>query len=316
MQTLWYYAAVLLAKTLMALPIRLVALLGRCGGGIAYFVDARHRRVALTNLQQCFGELSEAERRAVAREHFRRLGENYASAIATAGMTDAELMEHLEVIGAEKLAANQRGAIIAVGHFGNFELYARIGPQIPHFRPATTYRALKQPRLDKLVRELRGRSGCLLFDRRREIKPMLRALRSGRIALGLLSDQHNGRRGARLPFLGHDCSTTLAPAILARRFGLPLFTAVCFRVGLAQWQIEFGDEIPSREGESHREFEAIMRDVNAAFEAAVRRDPANWLWVHDRWRFVKQQPVRPLGATVQKQAAPRERGVRVPAARV
>ena len=27
-----------------------------------------------------------------------------------------------------------------------------------------------------------------------------------------------------------------------------------------------------------------MRDVNRAFEAAVRRDPANWFWVHSRWK--------------------------------
>ena len=28
-----------------------------------------------------------------------------------------------------------------------------------------------------------------------------------------------------------------------------------------------------------------MLDVNRAFEAAVRRDPANWFWVHNRWKL-------------------------------
>jgi lauroyl/myristoyl acyltransferase len=28
----------------------------------------------------------------------------------------------------------------------------------------------------------------------------------------------------------------------------------------------------------------IMRDVNRAFENAVRRDPANWFWVHRKWK--------------------------------
>jgi KDO2-lipid IV(A) lauroyltransferase len=27
-----------------------------------------------------------------------------------------------------------------------------------------------------------------------------------------------------------------------------------------------------------------MIDVNRAFEAAIRRDPANWFWVHRRWK--------------------------------
>jgi KDO2-lipid IV(A) lauroyltransferase len=28
----------------------------------------------------------------------------------------------------------------------------------------------------------------------------------------------------------------------------------------------------------------ITADINRAFEAAIRRDPANWFWVHDRWK--------------------------------
>ena len=27
-----------------------------------------------------------------------------------------------------------------------------------------------------------------------------------------------------------------------------------------------------------------MLDVNRAFEMAVKRDPANWFWVHNRWK--------------------------------
>ena len=168
---------------------------------------------------------------------------------------------------------------------------------------ATTYRALKQPRLDTLVRELRSRSGCLLFDRRREMKAMLRALRDGGLVLGLLSDQHAGRKGVRVPFFNHECSTTAAPALLAQRYKLPLFTAVCFRIGLARWRIEIGEEIPTRNDSCYRAIGEVMGDVNVAFEAAVRRDPANWLWAHDRWRFVKEQ--RALAISPVTPAVPR-----------
>ena len=65
---------------------------------------------------------------------------------------------------------------------------------------------------------------------------------------------------------------------------LPLHTAICYRIGLAQWRIEVGDEIPTRENGQPRSSEDIMRDVNRALETAVRRDPANWFWVHNRWK--------------------------------
>jgi KDO2-lipid IV(A) lauroyltransferase len=60
-------------------------------------------------------------------------------------------------------------------------------------------------------------------------------------------------------------------------------------VGLAQWRIEAGPEIMTHENGAARSSEAIMRDVNHAFEIAVKRDPANWFWVHNRWK-----PIRPF----------------------
>jgi lauroyl/myristoyl acyltransferase len=287
MDFFWYYAALLLAKLLRALPLGLVARLGQMGGVVAYFVDGRHRRVAMLNFRRCFPEQDTRQRRATVRQHFRRLGENYASAVKTSGMSDESISAHLEITGAEKLAKH-RGAIIAVGHFANFELYARVGTAMPHAQVAATYRGLKQPLLDKLVRELRLQSGCLYFDRTQHGEALRQSLTRGGVMLGLLSDQHRSG-GPRVEFLGHSCLTTAAPAVLAQRYNLPLFTAVCYRVALAQWRIEFGEEIPTRVDSARRPVADIMRDVNAAFEIAVRRDPANWFWVHDRWRFDKER---------------------------
>jgi KDO2-lipid IV(A) lauroyltransferase len=73
------------------------------------------------------------------------------------------------------------------------------------------------------------------------------------------------------------------------RYHCALHTGFCYRTGLAQWRIESGPEIPTHENGAARTSEAIMRDVNRAFEDAVKRDPANWFWVHNRWK-----PVRPL----------------------
>src|SRR5438876_511993 len=195
MDMLLYCLARAAIAFLQALPLRLVARLGRAAGALAYTLDARHRRAALNNLNLCFGaEMSRAEIRALAKENFRRLGENYCCAVKTAAMSPAELKPHVEFAGAEKILAHPTGAgprsrIVAIGHFGNFELYARFGQ--------------------------------------------------------------------------------------------------------ARWQIEAGDEIPTREKGQPRSIEAIMRDVNHAFETAIRRDPANWFWVHKRWKADKSRAQSP-----------------------
>lgn len=290
MDTLLYWLARALVTLIQVLPLNFVARLGRAGGALAFGFDARHRRAALQNLQMCFGrEKSPAEIRAIAKENFRRIGENYACAIKTAAMTPQQMLPHFVFTGAEKILPHEANAgpqsrIVAIGHFGNFELYARFGQFVPIFKCATTYRALKQPVLNRLLLSLRERSGCHFYERRTEGRIMRACMSDTGLLLGLLADQSEGRGGLRLPFLGHDCMTTAAPAIFALRYHCPLHTAICYRVGLAKWRIEAGDEIPTRESGAARSTEAIMRDVNRAFEIAVRRDPANWFWVHRRWK--------------------------------
>jgi KDO2-lipid IV(A) lauroyltransferase len=303
MDTLLYWLARLLIALIQALPLGLVARIGRAGGALAFYLDARHRRVALKNLTMCFGsEKSPAEIRALAKENFRRLGENYCCAIKTAVMSPADMLPHFVFTGAEKILPHEANAgpqsrIVAIGHFGNFELYARFGQFVPIFKCATTYRALKQPALNRLMQSLRERSGCRFFERRSEGAAMRACMSDTGLLIGLLSDQHDGH--LRLPFLGHECSTTSAPAIFALRYHCPLHTAICYRVGLAKWQIEAGDEIPTHENGAPRSVEAIMRDVNRAFEIAVRRDPANWFWVHNRWKTRKSDARNPVSAKME-----------------
>jgi KDO2-lipid IV(A) lauroyltransferase len=276
-----------LVALIQALPLKSAARLGRAFGALAFFLSGRYRRVAVENLTCCFGrEKSAAEIREMARENFRQIGENCVCAIKTAAMSATELKPHVEFAGLDHLPPADSSAppnvVIAIGHFGNFELYARFHDVRPDYQCATTYRGFKQPALDRLMQSLRQRSGCLYFERRTD-GPLLRAaMGRGGIILGLLADQSS--KGLSAPFLGRDCNTGLAPAVLALRYHTALYTAFCYRVGLAQWRVELGQEIATHENGHPRSAEDIMRDVNRSFEAAVRRDPTNWFWVHRRWK--------------------------------
>ena len=300
MNTLIYWLARAVIAVIQALPLRIVARLGRAGGGLAFHLTARYRRVAEENLARSFPEKPAAEIREIAHENFRRLGENYASAIKTAGMTPLQMRPHFEFAGAGKILAFQNDSgpqsrIVAIGHFGNFELYARFGQFVPVFKCAATYRGLNQPALNRLLVDLRNRSGTRFYERRTQAGALRAALSDTGLLLGLLADQHAGPNGLRLPFFGRDCSTSAAPAVFALRYNCPLHTAICYRVGLARWRIEVGGEIPTRINGEPRSTAEIMREVNREFETAIRRDPANWFWVHRRWK----PPERKAEATLE-----------------
>jgi len=189
MEFILYLLARLLVAFVQSLPLTWVARLGRGGGALAYFLDARHRRVAFRNLQMCLGgEKSSEELRSIARENFRRIGESFACAVKTASMSFEELRPHVEFVAPSVLTPNPPERLVAaIGHFGNFELYARFGQFATGFRCATTYRGLRQDSLNRLLQSLRNRSGCLFFERRSEGQALRIFMRGRGVMLGLLA---------------------------------------------------------------------------------------------------------------------------------
>ncbi|MFM8469845.1 MAG: hypothetical protein ACKODH_07740, partial [Limisphaerales bacterium] len=76
------------------------------------------------------------------------------------------------------------------------------------------------------------------------------------------------------------------------RYGCRLHTCLCQRTAAGRWHLEFGDESPTHAHGQPRTPEAIAADINRVFEAAIRRDPANWFWVHNRWKEGKWRKER------------------------
>jgi KDO2-lipid IV(A) lauroyltransferase len=275
---------------LQAMPLRWAARLGRYGGEVAFWLDKRHRRMAIGNLTRCFQhEKSAAEIRALAHENFRRIGENTCCGIHTATMSAAQLQEVLQVKGPGALGHAANGSpppnrLFATGHFGNFELFVRMGVYLSGYQCAATYRGVRQPALNRMIHNLRTRSGNLLFERRTEAEDLKRALDKGGLLLVLVADQSAQDGGLEVPFFGQPCLASRAPAVMAIRYDCELYVPICYRTGLGRWVIETGEVIPTQVNCRRRSSEDITHDINAAMETAVRRDPANWFWVHNRWK--------------------------------
>ena len=273
------------------LPLKLVCFIGRQIGFVFYFIDTSHRKIAVNNLTNSLGNYhSESEITSLAKENFRRLGEVYLSVLKTAHISLKNLSDILSVKGLEHLDLSQRNDgsnpsfMFAIGHFGNFELYANAGLFAPEFDVGTTYRGFNQPWVEKLVTKIRNRSGCHYFDRRYEGKKLMSFMKRPNSITGLLADQNAGRSGIKLPFFGLPCSTNPAPAIFSLRYNLRLHCCLCRRVGLGRWELELGPEIITHINGNARSVNDIMSDINATYEDYIREDPANWFWVHNRWK--------------------------------
>ncbi|MCX6870850.1 MAG: hypothetical protein NTY84_09525 [Verrucomicrobia bacterium] len=280
----WFLSALL--GSIRCLPLVTVARLGRLLGGLAYRLDRRHRRVAEDNIAKTFPELRSKEIHALAFENFRRIGEAYACAIRTPGMDPRELLARIEIVGLEDLL--QSGAdrlVVATGHFGGFDLLAHVQGHWPNWRLATTYRAQRFTALNTTLQRLRSLTGVQFIERHEATRAIHRFFDQNQSILALFSDQHGGGKGLWLPFLGHHCSCSPAPAVIALRYKALLTMAICYRTDLARWRIEVGPVIPAHdEHGQERSLEDITLEIHRQYDIAVRRDPANWFWVHRRWK--------------------------------
>jgi len=281
-----------------ALPLGLARSLGAGFGRFAFAVAGGERRKALKSLARAFPEKSDAERHALARASFRHLGMAAFEVGATASM-DAQL-EHLVHWSAEDRGvldaalARGKGVVFVSGHVGNWELLARRVARAG-YPSQSIAKETTDPRLTVLVERFRARGGVRSIWRGQEgaARAMLRALKSGEI-LGLLIDQDTQVQSLFVPFFGELAATPRAAADLALRTGAAVVVGFCQREGEGYrlWM----EEVPWRAGED-READALALTaaLSQRIEAAIRRAPEQWVWMHQRW---KTRPPEPAGVLV------------------
>ena len=116
---------------------------------------------------------------------------------------------------------------------------------------------------------------------------MLRLLRQGG-TLGILTDQDTNVQSVFVPFFGRLAATPRAAADLALRFGASVLVLTCHRRGprpgdghrLEVTEVDYDAEAQDREAEVIR----LTAACTAVQEAAIRRHPAEWVWMHARWK--------------------------------
>ena len=277
---------------IQALPLTLVARLGQIWRGVGFMcwiagIAAWRCEISSSVLaREKLPEKSAASRGKI----FAASARTFACAVKTAGMdfSHTERACRIHRAGRNKKPPGPKrtqSIVGAIGHFGNFELYARFGQFAPAFKCATTYRGLRQASLNRLLQSLRERSGCLFFERRFDASPCETFMNQPGVMLGLLADQHAGLKRVALAIprprlLDLGCAGHFCACAIIAPFTPGFVTGSGWRAGGSK----LGTKFQTLENGQPRSAEAIMRDVNRAFEAAVRRDPANWFWVHNRWK--------------------------------
>ncbi len=299
------------AAVLSVLPPGMALALGSLGGRIAWHLARRSRRLALAHLALAFPEMAEAERRRTGRRSFEHLGRSALEVAAIRGL-DARLDGYVSFAGDGEQVLRRalslgRGLVFVTGHLGTWELMARRVARagVPNVVVA---KAGADRGLNALAERFRASGGVTTLWREDPGagRAIIRAFREGK-ALGLLVDQDTRVQGVFVPFFGRPAHTPRAAADLALRFRAPVVVATTHR--RSPWpgdghEVEISEvacdpDAPDREAEAIRLTAACTR----VLEEAIRRHPAEWVWMHRRWK------TRPEEAAEQARGMPKSPGL-------
>ena len=267
-------------------PIGVVFRIGAVLGWLAYWLLGSYRRLVNANMTLAFGaEKSPKKIRRMTREHFVRLGGNLFSSVKLASMPGEEIRKHVQIEGLDFLkdaVAKPPGAVFVITHLGNWEVLAQMGPLYFPCKTGTIYQRLGNPFIDADIRAARSRLGLEPLERKEGFLRATTLVREGG-AVGVLVDQHAGDAGIWCPFFGRLASTSPLAATLALRTGATLLTTAVYTEKPGYWRMVI--ERPAL-GETH-DPALLTAELNLAIEQQIRRAPADWFWVHNRWKTPK-----------------------------
>ena len=177
-------------------------------------------------------------------------------------------------------------AFLITAHLANWE----VGPAYFTLRynlPLDiTYRAPNNPYVDRLLHKTRSMGGSITaFPKARETaRKLLNALKDGH-NIGFLIDQ-KFNEGLPVPFFGRDAMTNPAFVQLAQKFHSPLVPTYIVRTDGAHFRLIFGKplEIFEADGKTPLPLEKVIRRAHIELEDHIRQYPAQWLWLHRRWK--------------------------------
>ncbi|MGM0502325.1 MAG: lysophospholipid acyltransferase family protein [Bacillota bacterium] len=265
------------------LPDRLSYYAAKALGSLLYYLVRERRELAVKNIKQSL-QLSESKAQELAEEVFQDLVLKFVEILKLEQRDLAELEDMIVIDGAEYLKQiqdSEQGAVLFTGHFGNWELLGVYLSALGYPIKAIA-RDFKNDYIYQDIMEIRESKGAEVYNRS-EIKKALKALLRQKFLL-ILGDQDAHQDGEFVQFFGRAASTPIGPVKLAQRsnsFIVPVYLA---RTGFNNYRLIVKEPLQIAKDADLAEQRQILQNLTTSLEEVIREYPAQWLWVHRRWK--------------------------------
>ncbi|MGE0316043.1 MAG: lipid A biosynthesis acyltransferase [Lautropia sp.] len=261
-------------------PYAVLRRIGDAGGMLLYWLVVPRRRIARTNLRLCFPELSEAERVALMKAHFRYFTRSFFDRFVLWYQPESRIRDLVRVEGVAHLeAVAGRPVILLAPHFVGLDAGGtRMSIERRMF---SMFANQKNQVLNQAMREGRSRfNDAMLLSRLDGLRTAIRLLRQ-QVPFYFLPDMDLGARDAVfVPFFGVPAATVTSVARLAQMTGavvVPCVTEMTDDGYVCHFH-------PAWEDYPGADLAQATARMNRFIEDRVREMPAQYLWTHKRFK--------------------------------
>jgi KDO2-lipid IV(A) lauroyltransferase len=245
-------------------------------------MKSRHQ-IAQHNVERCFPEKTELQRKAIVKECFHSLARAVFEICWSWSASDKAILRMSDIQGAEHAVAaweQGKGVLMVSAHVSCLEIGARILGARFH-QGKGMYRPLKSPVLEWYQTRARSRytDGTI---RKRDLRSAIRYIKKGGV-LWYAPDQDFGpRQSIFVPFFGIPTATLLAthriPAITDCAV-VPMFPSYDSKT--RRYTVEI---LPALTDYPSTDPEADLARVTAVMERHIREHPGQYWWIHRRFK--------------------------------
>jgi Kdo2-lipid IVA lauroyltransferase/acyltransferase len=282
---------IVLSMPLAILPMSIALKVGDALGLLLFHVWGSRRKIAIDNLQKSVsagGLLISEPAEAVIKSNFMNLGRSFIEVIKIYYGLGDKIIQSIRIEGIEHFRAARekgKGVILLAGHCGNWELLA-VAASAKLNGMAIVARPINNPYAHKLVERVRRKYGNEVIYKKGALKPVIRKLKNNE-CVGILMDQAViPEEGYVMDFLGRGAWTMKMPAVIARKTGASVIAGFIHRTATGHTITVYPEVELS--GNSDKE-EAVREDTkkfSGYIENYIKEHPAEWLWIHRRWKRV------------------------------
>jgi len=285
----------LLARVLSTLPLAVLYPLAKLVYVLVYRVLRVRRDVVEANLARAFPDRGGDAIRALSRRVYRNYAEVLVEMLRSLRMGERELLERIRFEGDAALEAELdagRPVLVTLSHQCNLEWMLLATCLRFDYPLEAVYRPLTNPGMETVMTEAYTRFGGRLIDDRSVIKSIM-ARRSEPRLVTLASDQAPNVKDEIYwtRFLNQETGFFMSPEVIARFTGYPVYFAGMHRNARGRYTVSFSRiaEPPYRGRE-----QIVMPAYVRAVEEQILAAPADWLWMHRRWK--RQRSMYDTGA--------------------